>query len=45
MNKDKEWLLKEKYHGVESPEFFAATLRSDFAKWGKLAREIGFRPQ
>ena len=29
----------------ESPEFFTKTLRDDFAKWGKLAREINFKPQ
>ncbi|MDB5903882.1 MAG: hypothetical protein JWM26_2760 [Betaproteobacteria bacterium] len=28
---------------TESPEFFADTIRSDFVKWGKLARDIGFR--
>ena len=30
---------------TESPEFFTQTLRNDFEKWGKLAREIGFKPQ
>ena len=30
---------------TESPAFFTETIRSDFDKWGKLAREIGFRPQ
>ncbi len=30
---------------TESPEFFTQTIRSDFDKWGKLAREIGFKPQ
>jgi tripartite-type tricarboxylate transporter receptor subunit TctC len=30
---------------TESPEFFSETIRSDFAKWGKLAREIGFKPR
>jgi tripartite-type tricarboxylate transporter receptor subunit TctC len=30
---------------TESPEFFADTIRSDFVKWGKLARDIGFRPR
>jgi len=30
---------------TESPEFFTQTLRTDFEKWGKLAREIGFKPQ
>ena len=29
----------------ESPEFFAETIRSDFAKWGKLAKNINFKPQ
>jgi tripartite-type tricarboxylate transporter receptor subunit TctC len=29
----------------ESPERFAHTIRSDFAQWGKLARDIGFRPR
>ena len=30
---------------TESPEFFTETIRSDFAKWGKLARDIGFKPR
>jgi len=30
---------------TESPEFFIKTLRDDFEKWGKLARDIGFKPQ
>ena len=30
---------------TESPEFFAQTLRNDIEKWGKLARDIGFKPQ
>ncbi len=30
---------------TESPEFFSETIRSDFAKWGKLARDIGFKPR
>jgi tripartite-type tricarboxylate transporter receptor subunit TctC len=30
---------------TESPEFFAETIRSDFQKWGKLARDIGFKPR
>ena len=30
---------------TESPEFFGNMIRSDFAKYGKLVREIGFRPQ
>jgi tripartite-type tricarboxylate transporter receptor subunit TctC len=29
---------------TETPEFFADTIRSDFAKWGKLARDINFKP-
>ncbi len=30
---------------TESPEFFAETIRNDFARWGKLTRDIGFKPQ
>jgi tripartite-type tricarboxylate transporter receptor subunit TctC len=30
---------------TETPAFFTETLRSDFDKWGKLARDIGFKPQ
>lgn len=30
---------------TEPPEFFTQTLRSDFEKWGKLAKDIGFKPQ
>ena len=30
---------------TESPEFFTQMLRSDFDKWGKLAKDIGFKPQ
>jgi tripartite-type tricarboxylate transporter receptor subunit TctC len=30
---------------TESPEFFGEMIRSDYAKYGKLARDIGFRPQ
>ncbi|MEN3355924.1 MAG: hypothetical protein V7640_4082 [Betaproteobacteria bacterium] len=30
---------------TETPEFFADTIRSDFAKWGKLARDIDFKPR
>lgn len=29
---------------TEGPEFFAETMRSDLAKWGKLVRDIGFKP-
>ena len=29
----------------EPPEFFAKTLRSDYEKYGKLIRDIGFKPQ
>ena len=30
---------------TEPPEFFTQTIRGDFEKWGKLARDIGFKPQ
>ncbi len=30
---------------TEPPEFFAKTLRSDYDKYGKLIRDIGFQPQ
>ena len=30
---------------TEPPEFFAAAIKSDFAKYGKLIRDIGFQPQ
>jgi len=30
---------------TESPEFFGDLIRSDYAKYGKLARDIGFQPQ
>jgi tripartite-type tricarboxylate transporter receptor subunit TctC len=30
---------------TESPEFFAETIKTDFVKWGKLARDIGFKPR
>ena len=29
---------------TEPPEFFAEMIRNDFAKWGKLARDIHFKP-
>jgi tripartite-type tricarboxylate transporter receptor subunit TctC len=30
---------------AESPEYFANLIRSDYAKYGKLVRDIGFTPQ
>ena len=30
---------------TEPPEFFGNMIRSDYAKYGKLARDIGFQPQ
>jgi tripartite-type tricarboxylate transporter receptor subunit TctC len=30
---------------AESPEYFAQLIRSDYAKYGKLVRDIGFTPQ
>jgi tripartite-type tricarboxylate transporter receptor subunit TctC len=30
---------------TEPPEFFAQTLKSDYQKYGKLIRDIGFQPQ
>ena len=30
---------------TEPPEFFGKVIRSDFEKYGKLARDIGFKPQ
>jgi tripartite-type tricarboxylate transporter receptor subunit TctC len=30
---------------TESPEFFGELIRSDYLKFGKLARDIGFQPQ
>jgi tripartite-type tricarboxylate transporter receptor subunit TctC len=29
---------------AESPEFFAEVIRRDFEKWGRLVRDIGFKP-
>lgn len=29
---------------TEPPEFFTKLLREDFEKWGKLARDIDFKP-
>jgi tripartite-type tricarboxylate transporter receptor subunit TctC len=28
----------------ESPEYFGELIRKDYDKWGKLARDIGFKP-
>jgi tripartite-type tricarboxylate transporter receptor subunit TctC len=30
---------------TESPEFFGERIKNDYAKFGKLARDIGFQPQ
>jgi tripartite-type tricarboxylate transporter receptor subunit TctC len=30
---------------TEPPEYFTEVIRRDFALWGKLARDIGFKPQ
>ncbi len=30
---------------TESPEFFGDMIRSDYVKYGKLVRDIGFKPQ
>jgi tripartite-type tricarboxylate transporter receptor subunit TctC len=30
---------------TESPEYFASLIKSDYAKYGKLTRDIGFQPQ
>jgi hypothetical protein len=30
---------------TESPEYFGEMIRSDYAKYGKLVRDIGFTPQ
>jgi tripartite-type tricarboxylate transporter receptor subunit TctC len=29
----------------ESPDYFAELIRSEFAKYGKLVKAIGFKPQ
>ena len=42
--RDKATLVGLELH-TESPEFFTQMLRNDFEKWGKLARDIGFKPQ
>jgi tripartite-type tricarboxylate transporter receptor subunit TctC len=28
----------------ESPEYFGEVIKKDYEKWGKLARDIGFKP-
>jgi tripartite-type tricarboxylate transporter receptor subunit TctC len=30
---------------TESPEYFTQVLKRDFEKWGKVARDIGFKPR
>ncbi len=30
---------------AESPDYFGEIIRSDYAKYGKLVRDIGFKPQ
>ena len=30
---------------TESPEYFGRILQRDFEKWGKLARDIDFKPR
>jgi tripartite-type tricarboxylate transporter receptor subunit TctC len=30
---------------TESPEYFANVIRRDIEKWGKVARDIGFKPR
>ena len=30
---------------TESPEYFTTVLKRDFEKWGKVARDIGFKPR
>ena len=42
--RDKAGILGLDLH-TEAPEFFTKTIRDDFEKWGKLAREINFKPQ
>jgi tripartite-type tricarboxylate transporter receptor subunit TctC len=43
--------VKEKLNGIgltvvsETPEQFAETLKSDYEKYGKLIKAIGFKPQ
>lgn len=42
--RDKASILGLDLH-TEPPEFFTKTIRDDFEKWGRLAREINFKPQ
>ena len=42
--RDKMFALGLEIH-TEPPAFFTETLRSDFEKWGRLAKDIGFKPQ
>jgi tripartite-type tricarboxylate transporter receptor subunit TctC len=42
--RDKASILGLDLH-IESPEFFTKTIREDFDKWGRLAREMNFKPQ
>jgi hypothetical protein len=43
--------VKEKLNAIgltvvtESPEYFGKLLKSDYEKYGKLIRDIGFKPQ
>jgi tripartite-type tricarboxylate transporter receptor subunit TctC len=30
---------------TEPPEYFTNVIRRDFEKWGKVARDIGFKPR
>ena len=36
----REWMVV-----AESPDYFSELIKSDFAKYGKLVRDIGFKPQ
>jgi tripartite-type tricarboxylate transporter receptor subunit TctC len=42
--RDKAGILGLDLH-TESPAYFTKTIRDDFEKWGKLAREVNFKPQ
>ena len=42
--RDKAALVGLELH-TEAPEFFTQMLHNDWEKWGKLARDIGFKPQ